>query len=304
MSIEQSIQDLVTEHVENAMKRTVSKLNSDNHSLSTRLEWTEKKLSEALEQLKSKNNSLFENELSGDKIDGGTITNFSSTGIKDEATKAKITIKDGDIVVDGPMHVEGKFAATEIMYYQAVCEVMDVKNSVRIGGNEVSWSDRLGNAIKKSKLQEVGILKNLNVADIFTVENNKVGVNTLLPGGPFAVAKDGLEVVTDVVGSTPYVGTITSDKFSIGTNREPTLFVSHDNKIGIKVKAPKEDLEVAGPIRYQGQTHRYEPEIPNNGSHSKGDICWNSEPEVGVPLGWVCIKSGAPGTWRSFGNIS
>ena len=57
MSIEQSIQDLVTEHVENAMKRTVSKLNSDNHSLSTRLEWTEKKLSEALEQLKSKNNS-------------------------------------------------------------------------------------------------------------------------------------------------------------------------------------------------------------------------------------------------------
>jgi len=304
MSIEQSIQDLVTEHVENAMKRTVSKLNSDNHSLSTRLEWTEKKLSEALEQLKSKNEALFDNEISGDKIDGGTITHFESTGIKDDAHTRKITINKDEIVVEGPMRVEGKFGATEIQYYKAVCDDLDVFNSVKINGREVLWENALGNSVKKSKLTEVGVLRNLNVADIFTVENNKVGVNTLLPGGPFAVAKDGLEIVTDVVGSTPYVGTITSDKFSIGTNREPTLFVSHDNKIGIKIKAPKEDLEVAGPIRYQGQTHRYEPEVPNNGSHSKGDICWNSEPEVGVPLGWVCIKSGAPGTWRAFGNIS
>ena len=29
------------------------------------------------------------NDLSGDYIDGGTITNFSSTGIKDEATETR-----------------------------------------------------------------------------------------------------------------------------------------------------------------------------------------------------------------------
>ncbi len=136
------------------------------------------------------------------------------------------------------------------------------------------------------------------------MEGGKVGVNTLEPGGTLGVAKDGLEVVIDVVGSTPFVGTNTSDRFSIGTNREPTLFVSHDNKIGIKVKTPKQDLDVAGPIRFQGQTHQYMSGEPKNGSHERGDIVWNSEPGPAKALGWVCVKSGTPGTWRHFGNIS
>ena len=108
----------------------------------------------------------------------------------------------------------------------------------------------------------------------------------------------------DVIGNTPFVGTDTSDKFSIGTNGEPTLFVSHDNKIGIKVKAPKEDLEVAGAIRYQGQTHSYAKNMPTTGNHEQGNIVWNSEPEPGRSLGWVCVKSGAPGTWCEIGNVS
>ena len=94
MSIENSINEVVKDLVEKAVKARFDKLSSDNYSLQTRLDWTEKKLNEALEKLSTRNNDLFDNEVSGDKIDGGTITTFSSTGIKDDASAQKVTIAD------------------------------------------------------------------------------------------------------------------------------------------------------------------------------------------------------------------
>lgn len=304
MSLESSIREIIEEQVKKTVKPLLDRQSSENYSLQTRVDWTEKKLTETLDRLKTRNNDLFDNEVSGDKIDGGTITTFSSTGIKDEANSTKLLINDEKITVEKDLYVKGQINCDTLYYQGAVATDIDLTKSVRIDGNEVLWKDRLGNSVKFSKLVEVGVLKTLNVSDTLTVEGGKVGVNTLEPGGTFGVAKDGLEVVIDVVGSTPFVGTNTSDRFSIGTNREPTLFVSHDNKIGIKVKTPKQDLDVAGPIRYQGQTHQYLNDEPVNGSHERGDIVWNSEPEPGKPLGWVCVKSGAPGAWRHFGEIS
>ena len=304
MSLESSIREIIEEQVKKTVKPLLDRQSSENYSLQTRVDWTEKKLTETLDRLKTRNNDLFDNEVSGDKIDGGTITTFSSTGIKDEANSTKLLINDEKITVEKDLYVKGQINCDTLYYQGAVATDIDLTKSVRIDGNEVLWKDRLGNSVKFSKLVEVGVLKTLNVSDTLTVEGGKVGVNTLEPGGTLGVAKDGLEVVIDVVGSTPFIGTNTSDRFSIGTNREPTLFVSHDNKIGIKVKTPKQDLDVAGPIRFQGQTHQYLNNEPVNGSHERGDIVWNSEPEPGKPLGWVCVKSGAPGTWRHFGEIS
>ena len=191
--------------------------------------------------MKTRNNDLFDNEVSGDKIDGGTITTFSSTGIKDEANSTKLLINDEKITVEKDLYVKGQINCDTLYYQGAVATDIDLTKSIRIDGNEVLWKDRLGNSVKFSKLVQVGVLKTLNVSDTLTVEGGKVGVNTLEPGGTLGVAKDGLEVVIDVVGSTPFVGTNTSDRFSIGTNREPTLFVSHDNKIGIKVKSMRNE---------------------------------------------------------------
>mgnify|MGYP001164918957 FL=1 len=304
MSIENSINEVVKELVEKAVKARFDKLSSDNYSLQTRLDWTEKKLNETLEKLSTRNNDLFDNEVSGDKIDGGTITTFASTGIKDDASDKKLTITDDKITVENDIHIKGQIYCDTLHYSTANATNLDLSNSIRIGGNEVLWRDRLGNSVKSSKLTEVGVLKQINVADIFTVEGGRVGINVETPGGVLGIAKDGLEIVFDVVGSTPFIGTNTSDKFAIGTNREPTLIVSHDNKIGIKVKAPKEDLEVAGAIRYQGQTHSYANSMPTNGNHEQGDIVWNARPEPGKTFGWVCVKSGAPGTWCEIGNVS
>lgn len=43
--------------------------------------------------------------------------------------------------------------------------------------------------------------------------------------------------------------------------------------------------------------------MPSVGTHSKGDIVYNSNPTAGGNLGWVCITAGSPGIWKSFGNI-
>ena len=42
---------------------------------------------------------LNENDISGDLIDGGTITNFGSTGIQDKATKQSLVVEDDKITV-------------------------------------------------------------------------------------------------------------------------------------------------------------------------------------------------------------
>jgi len=99
------------------------------------------------------------------------------------------------------------------------------------------------------------------------------------------------------------VGTANSDDFSIGSSGEPTLFISHDNRVGIKVRKPKADLDVAGPIRFQGQIHQYDNKAPTAGTYSQGDIVWNTQPAKGSVLGWVCVKAGSPGTWADFVSI-
>lgn len=44
-------------------------------------------------------------------------------------------------------------------------------------------------------------------------------------------------------------------------------------------------------------------EYPKNGQWDKGTIIFNSEPQYGENIGWICITSGIPGVWKGFGKI-
>ena len=303
MSIELSIKQVIDEQVQKITRAYIDRLNSDNRAINEKLKWTEDKLNEALAKLASHNNILADRELSGNKIDGGTITNFSSTGIQDQSSQKRITISDDRVIIENDLEVKGTVHCKTIYYYSAKADNLDVLNSVRIDSNEVLWKDRLGNSVTKSKLQELGVLNELNVADTLYAVKNSVGINTQDPAGIFAVSNGSIQIVTDVKGSVAYVGTANSDDFSIGSSGEPTLFISHDNRVGIKVRKPKADLDVAGPIRFQGQIHQYDEKTPTAGTYSQGDIVWNTRPAKGSVLGWVCVKSGSPGTWADFVSI-
>lgn len=42
---------------------------------------------------------------------------------------------------------------------------------------------------------------------------------------------------------------------------------------------------------------------PVAGTWTVGDIVYNTTPTAGGVIGWVCIVSGTPGTWKAFGPI-
>ena len=303
MSIEDSIKDMVEASVKAHTLPLVQRLQQNNTVLEQKLTWAEKKLNETMELLRNRNMQIEDRELSGNKIDGGLITNFESTGIKDTASRKVVDVNDEGAIVHKDLEVKGKIFATTLQYHSANVDNLDVNTSVRIGANEVLWKDRLGNSVKHSQLRQVGTLDHLNVNDTLRVEGSRVGVGTAEPVSKFGVKDNEIEVGIGAKGDTGFVGTVNSDTFAIGSGDEPTLFVSHDNRIGIKIKRPKADLDVAGYIRYQGQTQQYLDKIPTSGNWSQGDIVWNSEPQRGSVLGWVCVKPGAPGTWRPFVSI-
>ena len=43
---------------------------------------------------------------------------------------------------------------------------------------------------------------------------------------------------------------------------------------------------------------------PSSGTYTRKQIVWNSEPSPGGVIGWVCVASGSPGTWKAFGTIA
>jgi hypothetical protein len=42
---------------------------------------------------------------------------------------------------------------------------------------------------------------------------------------------------------------------------------------------------------------------PTEGTWVRGNVVWNSAPAAGGYVGWVCVASGTPGTWKGFGAI-
>jgi hypothetical protein len=274
-----------------------------------------------INKLPNKVKPIQKNALSGDVIDGGTITNFNSTGIKDEANKSQITIKDSEVVVENDLHIKGTVKVENLEYVQAQVPKLNVQKAMMIDHNEVIWKDRLGKSVTKSSLTAVGILKDLQVRNTFYVADGRVGVNTTAPSADFSVNSGGYEILTTMQEANAFVGTHTHVAFAIGTDFTPRLTCRANGdvvvgsetgksvklnvygQLGIGVKHPKESLEVDGNIKFAERTFTSGEKIPNSGSWNTGSITWNEKPSINKPVGWVCVKGGKPGTWRPFGII-
>jgi hypothetical protein len=53
----------------------------------------------------------------------------------------------------------------------------------------------------------------------------------------------------------------------------------------------------------QGRHISYDSAQPSRGAWRQGDMVYNSMPTAGGKVGWVCVGSGSPGTWKPFGAI-
>ena len=282
------------------------------------------------------------NSISGDKIDGGTITNFRSDGIKDTAKNKQIIIQDDKVEIKGPIqgadanlqtvtanaissptvtshtvqsqklnsqaifadsvHVKDYIKVEKIKYNKAEADNFDVKKSIRINLREVLWEDRLGNSVINSALQEVGVLNKLQVGSTLSVEGHRVGINTKTPQGYFAVDQGGDQIVLDFKDGRAHMGMYTISDLDVG-NGKTQITIKANGNVGIGVKQPTQALEVDGNIKYKGKTITAGASQPKQGNWQKGDICYNDDANVGDYAGWICVRGGNPGTWSKFGLI-
>ena len=203
--------------------------------------------------------------------------------------------------------------------------------SVLIDNSPVLSAHELGNSVTKSNLRQLGRLKGLLVDGDVVIDqyvfykstSSRIGIGIEMPNSALSVAEEGLEIVIGAENSKGKIGTFASNDLNIVTDNTPRITVeaSGNIKFGNKAEGPiqvsvhgklsigvqtmdsRADLHIKGPIKFNDKLHQYKSSPPEFGSHERGDIVWNSEPEKGKSVGWICVRSGEPGEWLTFGEI-
>lgn len=260
-----------------------------------------------------------------------------------ESLSANINItQNNSIKYEGAVDGKGMLWAgpdyTRQLVYQSnkifSSENIDIANGKQYSVNDVKVIDQtsLGESVVKSNLREVGRLKGLLVDGptvinnyfVFDANTDRFGIGTEEPNAALSIAEDGVEIIAGTKDATRgSIGTFGSHDLEIVTDNVARVYI-HSNgnillgnknsspvqvsvhgKLAVKVNTPDPDvdLHVNGAVKFNGKLQKYDSQAPSGGEFNKGDIVWNSEPAVGSYVGWICIKSGNPGSWEPFGKI-
>jgi hypothetical protein len=215
-----------------------------------------------------------------------------------------------------------------------VSEHIDLAKGKSITINNIKIIDEkeLGPTITKSNLREVGHLKGLIVDGglsvgqfmVFDVNTSRLGLGTDSPNSAFSIVDDGVELVLGAKDTVKaFVGTFAAHDLELGTNNTASISLlaggnivignpnSGYNKVsimalvGVNTQTPdqRSALHVNGALKFNDKLHFSADAAPTMNSYTKGDICWNDNPQAGKHVGWVCVQSGNPGIWNGFGRI-
>ena len=265
-------------------------------------------------------------DISGDYISGGTITNFSSTGIVDEASHTMVHLDDDGLSVDNivtndievdNITVSGKMTVKNMTIEFQQEEIgtninLHKAGLIYIGNDCIMSRSELGSSVVYSNLRKVGRLTNLTVDGRFdagytlTVNDmkNQVGINTEEPiGALHVVSGGGAEVVIDGSGADGYIGTARNQSLMFGTDslrKENPAYLTIDTIGHVYIS---NSLDVKGDIKFNSTKFTTGYETPAPGWHERAEIIWNQDPSIGMPIGWVCLEAGDPGKWATFGTI-
>ena len=201
-----------------------------------------------------------------------------------------------------------------------------------INNTPVLSENALGPSIKTSNLRQVGILNGLTVNGDINLDSfvfydsgmSRLGIGAEAMNGQLSVASNSAEFVVEPGERTIGIGAYTASELRLQTDNTDRITISAEGNIklgnqgasdtkinmygklgvGITQIDPEVQVDVAGAIKFAGRKFLVSQDIPNSGSYSQGDTIWNSNPTPGNVMGWVCVKSGTPGVWKSFGSIS
>ena len=276
--------------------------------------------------------------ISGDNIEAGIIKGFNSTGIQDTATDCRVTIMDdatvfentlvaqglrvvGGVELEGVISIAGSVDPGSKFYSDLVESVrvavgnsMDDNlftnysdkvfdrvqregievNNLRVAGKPAFENSALASHIQDSNLRSVGMLKELQVqGEFFSSETlysskGRVGINTMEPGAVFSVWDQEVEIE---------IGKFDNDTARLQTPRKQDLVIGANRQVNIRL-TPDGNTEVQK-LRIGTQTFTSSATPPNYAG-SKGDVVFNANPNLGGPMGWICLGSS---NWSNFGII-
>ena len=264
--------------------------------------------------------------LPGDHISGGIIKNFASTGIDDKSTSCQVTIFDTHVVVEQPILTSGiqvqgnakientltigSINAAEFREdsagFEQLIETAKAAIFKEFAANGVvaprlifdnkTIIDRgeLAPTITSSNLKKVGTLEELQTRgetlldSTLYVSQKRVGINTLEPSYALTVWDGEIEVAINKINQQrAFVGTHRPIAVTLGSNSKDNISLDIDGSVTIN------DLRLgAVPIGTASS-------IPNWEGRS-GEILFNDSPQVGQPIGWVCLGGHR---WGTFGLV-
>ena len=278
----------------------------------------------------------------GDLTVQGSVTaqklhvNELTADIRNERTSPLEFIAEGDAGVYGKgLHWRGD-GPTKQFVYRANPDRIWTTESIDLNGDCGYYIDNvavlnlneLGSTINSSSLTAVGTLNNLQTSNNLTIdswiyyesESNRLGIGTEAPNAQLSIVSLESEFIVDCEGPTTKIGNWTTDKLDIITDNTARISISENGniklgtnietkttvsgKLGVNVTNPANDIETAGPVKFQGKKFETSTEIPQSGSYNIGDIVWNQLPTPTGYVGWICTRAGTPGEWNTFGQIS
>jgi len=277
-------------------------------------------------------------KITGDNINGGIIENFSSTGIDDRASQVALTILDDstviennlltkDLTVQGSMTINGSFIVngdvpenteffkrlvssvssntltnldytlfngySNLIFDKIKQDGLDLEK-ITLNGTEIAKNNMLGSSIVNSNLQTLGELLELKVsgesllAQTFYVTPKRVGINTIEPSAALSIWDDEIEIVAKKKSrDTGILGTTRQQKLVLTANSKDNIVLCEDGSVQI------DNLKI-------GQMQFTTSNTPPNFVSERCHVVWNTNPNPGGPLGWICL-GGA--NWANFGII-
>ena len=166
-------------------------------------------------------------------------------------------------------------------------EIIDLHKSkwYSIDGSLIISRSTIGSSVTESSLEKLGKLRELEVdgvAKIKVLEADEARITQLK----------------------------TSDSISLNVDNENELVINKQGPIVIGTEYNTDrnvvingQVNIVGGVNINSKKIFFASGAPSSGRYSKGDICFNSNPEARDYVGWVCLEGGTPGQWNKFGVI-
>lgn len=283
--LKQSLQQInlteeVAKYVKQSIEGTISKLEFPPASISHgAINWLNFKLN--ANSITGHFDSINVNELSSPQLDinedGVQVTSslsapdIVSTNVTTTNINAK-EVKVENVTVSGQLNAEN---------------IVGLNDRIKrfIGG------DTLPTSILHSNLRSVGQLHDLVVSGetllgetLYSSSSGRVGINTDEPSSTFTLWDEETNL---------NIGKAKKDTIELRSKSNITI----GSAVADNIELTKDgDTKISKPV-LDGKRFMSVKETPGF-SGEKGDIAWNSNPQIGKPVGWVCLGDTV---WAKFG---